>query len=136
MVICVQTADEVTADAVRVIEVPASEPDKEMSAPGSADEVTADAVIVTEVPAKESKEEKPWSINSFALSKVWFKCSSVDLRVGDITAISSSIKSWLYANLFEKPSEGVMCRPISYGPKFRALACLIRSFLKTAVSPN
>ena len=85
---------------------------------------------------------RPWSINSFALSKVWFECSSVDLRVGDITAISSSITSWLYADLFEKPSEGVMCRPISYGglgvlsPKFRALTCLIRSFLETAANPK
>ena len=58
---------------------------------------------------------RPWSINSFVLAKVWFRCGSVDLRVGDINAINSSIKSWLYADLFEKPSEMVMCRPAPYG---------------------
>ena len=41
---------------------------------------------------------RPWSINSFALSKVWFKCSSVDLRVADLNTIASSVKSWLYHN--------------------------------------
>ena len=75
---------------------------------------------------------RPWSINSFALSKVWFRCHSVDLRVADVTAITSSVKSWLYADMFEKPSEVVMFRPPSYGglgvmsPKYRATACLIR----------
>ena len=46
---------------------------------------------------------RPWSVNSFVLSKVWFRCSSVDLRVADITAILSSVRSWLYADMFEKP---------------------------------
>ena len=85
---------------------------------------------------------RPWSINSFALSKVWFKCSSVDLRLGDLTAISSCVKSWLYADMFEKPSEAVMYRPISYGglgvmnPKYKAIASLIRSFMETAANPR
>ena len=85
---------------------------------------------------------RPWAINSFNFSKVWFKCNSVDLRAADISGISSSIKSWLYADLFEKPSEAIMCRPISYGglgvlcPKYRALACLIQSFLETAANPK
>ena len=44
--------------------------------------------------------------------------------------------------MFEKPSEAVMFRPTSYGglvvlcPNFRALACLIRSFLETAANPT
>ena len=46
---------------------------------------------------------RPWSINSFLLSKVWFKCGTVDLKVGDITAITSAFKSWLYSDLWEKP---------------------------------
>ena len=58
---------------------------------------------------------RPWSINSFALSKCWFRCHSVDLRAGDVAAITSSVKGWLYADMFEKPSEAVMCRPTSYG---------------------
>ena len=85
---------------------------------------------------------RPWSINSFLLSKVWFKCGTVDLRVGDITAITSAFKSWLYSDLWEKPSEDVMCRPVCAGGlgvesvKFKALAILIRCFLETAVNPQ
>ena len=85
---------------------------------------------------------RPWSLNSFALSKCWFRCHSVDLRAGDVTAITSSIKSWLYADMLEKPSEAVMFRPISSGglgvmsPKYTALASLIRSFLETAANPK
>ena len=33
----------------------------------------------------------------------------------DISAINSSVKSWLFADLQEKPSEAVMCRPASHG---------------------
>ena len=86
--------------------------------------------------------QRPWSINSFALSKVWFRCHSVDLRVADVTAITSSVKSWLYSDMFEKPSESVMVRPTDYGglgvlsPKYKALASLIRSFLETAANPK
>ena len=85
---------------------------------------------------------RPCSVNSFVLSKVWFRCSSVDLRVADITAINSSVKSWLYGDMFEKPSEIVMCRPTSYGGlgvqsvKFRAQAALIRTFMETAAHPQ
>ena len=84
---------------------------------------------------------RPWSINSYVMSKIWFKCGSVDLRVADITSINSSIKTWLYADLLEKPAELVMCRPASYGGlgvasvKFKALAVLIRTFLETAAIP-
>ena len=82
------------------------------------------------------------SINSFVLSKVWFRCSSIDLRVADVVAVNSSIKSWLYGDMFEKPAEMVMCRPLSYGGlgmlsvKYRAQAALIRSFIETAAHPQ
>ena len=85
---------------------------------------------------------RPWSVNSYVLSKVWFKCGTVDLRVADITAIQSSVKSWLYADLLEKPSELVMCRPSSYGGlevtsvKHKAQAVLIRNFLESAANPK
>ena len=60
---------------------------------------------------------RPWSVNSYVLllSKVWFRCGTVDLRVCDIAAITSSVKSWLYADLLEKPAETVMGRPHSHG---------------------
>ena len=85
---------------------------------------------------------RPNSINSYVLSKVWFRCSSVDLRVVDIGAMNSSIKSWLYSDMFEKPSEMIMCRPTNYGGlgvhsvKYRAEACLIRTFMETAANPQ
>ena len=81
-------------------------------------------------------------MNSFALSKVWFRCGSVDLREGDISTINSSVKSWLYADLYEKPSEAVMCRPAHFGGlgvfsvRYKGLANLIRTFLETAVNPK
>ena len=85
---------------------------------------------------------RPSSVNSFVLSKVWFRCSSVDLRVADITAVNSSVKSWLYGDMFEKPSEIVMCRPTTHGGlgvqsvKYRAQAALIRTFMETAAHPQ
>ena len=65
----------------------------------------------------------------------------MDLRVSDLSAINSSVKSWLYADLLEKPSESVMCRPASHGGlgvasvKYKAQAILIRTFLETAAIP-
>ena len=38
----------------------------------------------------------PFSINSYALSRIWFRTSSVDLRVGDITTMTSLCKSYVY----------------------------------------
>ena len=53
---------------------------------------------------------RPYSANTYVMSKVWFKCSSMNLRVQDITSINSSVKSWLYQDCFEKPSELVLYR--------------------------
>ena len=46
---------------------------------------------------------RPYSANTYALSKVWFKCGSINLRVSDINTINSNVKSGLYQDLFEKP---------------------------------
>ena len=80
---------------------------------------------------------RPRPVNTYVLSRVWFKCGSVDLSVGGINLIKSSIKSCLYADLLVKPIVLVMCRPSSYGGlnvmnvKFKALATLIRCFIKS-----
>ena len=85
---------------------------------------------------------RPWSLNFYVLSKVWFRCWSVDLRVADITAIQNSVKSWLYADLWEKPSEAVLHRSVTFGGlgltsvKHKALAMLIRNFMETAAHPQ
>ena len=79
-----------------------------------------------------------WSLNQYCLSKVWFRTHSVDLRVLDVNKITSSVKSWLYADLLLKPEELVMYRPAFYGGlgvlnvKSKALAGLIKTFLETA----
>jgi hypothetical protein len=86
--------------------------------------------------------QRPWSINSYALSKVWYKCNCLDLRAMDINNITSKVKAWLYADQLEKPEEIVLYRPASQGGlglhhvEFKAKAMLTRSFLETATNPN
>ena len=48
---------------------------------------------------------RPFSINTYCLSKLWFRSSSVDMREGDISAITSKVKSYCYQDLLLKPSE-------------------------------
>ena len=85
---------------------------------------------------------RPYSANTFALSKVWFKCNSINLRLCDITTINSQVKSWLYQDCFEKPSEITLYRDNQDGGlglhhvRLRAQALLIRSFMETAANPN
>ena len=85
---------------------------------------------------------RPYTANNYASSKVWFKCSSMNLRVQDITSITRQVKSWLYQDCLEKPNELVLYRSSEDGSlglfnvKLRALALLIRSFLETAVNPT
>ena len=85
---------------------------------------------------------RPYTANTYALSKVWFKCSSLNLRAQDITTINSQVKSWLYQDCLEKPSELVLYRKTENGGlglfnvKIRALALLIRTFLETSANPT
>ena len=85
---------------------------------------------------------RPFSANTHALSKVWFKCSSVNLRTTDIDTINSQVKSWLYQDCFEKPSELVLYRDVQNGGlglfhvSIRSLALLIRAFLETSSNPK
>jgi hypothetical protein len=85
---------------------------------------------------------RPHSLNCYAFSKLWHRCSTTDLRVGDITAINKLAKSWLYADLLEKPAELALYRHTSdgglglYNVQLRALANLINSYLETACKPN
>ena len=56
--------------------------------------------------------DRPISINTFALSKIWYKTGALDIRKGDIEKLNSSIKSWLYLDSFLKPEETVLFRGI------------------------
>ena len=84
--------------------------------------------------------QRPFSANCYALSKIWFKCSVINLRVQDISAITSQVKSWLYQDLLVKPSELVLYRGIQAGGlglmsvKMRSLALLVRTFLETSIN--
>ena len=86
--------------------------------------------------------QRGWSINSFALSKVWFRTRCLDLRVCDMKNITSNCKSWLYQDMFAKPEEKVIHRPHHYGGlgmhsvKYKALAGFITTFLQTAANPS
>ena len=81
---------------------------------------------------------RPFSINTYCLSKVWFRTGSVDLRAGDIKAITSRIKSYVYQDLYQKPSEVLLYRDIEDGGlglhhlESKAKAHLIATFIQTA----
>ena len=66
----------------------------------------------------------------------------MNLRAQDITFINSQVKSWMYQDCLEKPSELVLYRSSEnealglFNVKIRALALLIRSFLETAINPS
>ena len=51
---------------------------------------------------------RPLSINTYALSKIWYKAGVVDFNEGDLDKISSSCKTWLYADSFLKPEEIIL----------------------------
>ena len=84
---------------------------------------------------------RPWSINNYALSRIWHRAHTVDLRTLDVSKITSKVKSWLYQDQLEKPEESVVYRPILQGGlgmhniKIRSNALLIKTFLETAINP-
>ena len=82
--------------------------------------------------------QRSWSLNQYCMSKVFFRTHSVDLRVMDVSKITSTVKSWLYADQLLKPEELVLYRPADHGGlgmlnvKLKAMAGLIKTFLETA----
>ena len=85
---------------------------------------------------------RPASINAFCLSKVWFRCGSVNLRASDLKNITSRIKSWLFADQLEAPEEHILHRPREAGGlglenvKYKAMSVLMKSFLETSTNPR
>ena len=84
---------------------------------------------------------RPHSVNTYALSKVWFRSSTVNLREGDYNAINSSIKKWLYSDLLFKPEQLLLYRTVSRGGlglisvKLKCQAHLLKTFVDLAVNP-
>ena len=85
---------------------------------------------------------RPYSLNTYCLSKVWLRACSIDMREGDITNITSKIKSYCYQDLLQKPSEVTLFRRVQDGGlglqhvKSKSLAHLISTFLLTAANKN
>ena len=85
---------------------------------------------------------RPHSLNCYAFSKLWHRCNTIDLRVGDINFINKQAKTWLYADLLEKPEELALYRQPAdgglglYHVQQRALANQINCFLETACNPS
>ena len=86
--------------------------------------------------------QRPFSINCYCLSKIWFRCASLPLRACDFSTITSSLKSWIYADQLEKPNELALYRPRKHGGlalinvQFKSLSLLIKTFLEMAVVPK
>ena len=84
---------------------------------------------------------RPWSINTYCLSKLWYRTSCLDMRLGDSDTIISSVKGWLYQDMLLKPQEIMLFRETELGGlglfnvKVRSMATLIHTFMLQAVSP-
>ena len=82
------------------------------------------------------------SVNTYCLSKIWFRCGSFEPRVGDIKKMISLVKSWVYSDLLIKPDEIILYKKQSEGGlnliniKYRAMAELIKTFIDTAINPK
>ena len=89
-----------------------------------------------------SLTSRPHSLNTYCLSKLWFRCSSINLRLCDLNKISSNVKAWLFADQLEKPEEFILHRPRKLGGlglvhvQSKAMPLLITSFLETAINLN
>ena len=85
---------------------------------------------------------RPWSLNSFCLSKIWYRLACLEVKVGDLEKIISTMKSWLYQDSILKPPENVLYRSPENGGlglhhvKTRAQALMIHTFLAQAISPR
>ena len=58
---------------------------------------------------------RSFSLNSYCLSKIWFRTSSVDLRVSDVNYIHTKCRSYMFQDMLQKPSELVLFRPADQG---------------------
>ena len=54
-------------------------------------------------------------VNTYVLSKIWYKTSAIDFNKGDFEKITSYIKSWLYQDSLLKPDEILLYRKITDG---------------------
>ena len=78
---------------------------------------------------------RPFSLNSYCLSKLWFRCGSINLRVRGVNVITSHVKSWLFSDQLELPEEHILFRPIVAGGlglhniKYKSISLIMKTFL-------
>ena len=82
--------------------------------------------------------ERSYSLNTYGLPKVWYKSHMMEYRVGDITDINKQMRSWLFADLLEKPVDLIRYRSSDCGGlslhhvKSKCTAILIKSLMETS----
>jgi hypothetical protein len=81
------------------------------------------------------------SVNSFAYSKLLYRFNVIAIRSADSKFFTSQAKSYIYADLLEKPQETALYRYTEDGGlglhniDVRAKAALIYTFVQTAINP-
>ena len=84
---------------------------------------------------------RPYTVNTFVMSKICYRSSIINLRSKDIHSMQSSVKSWVTQNLLLKPPEVLLYRDVAEGglglihTESRCTANLIRTFVEQA-HPN
>lgn len=83
--------------------------------------------------------QRPWSINTYLLPKLYHRCHIIPLRVCDSTEIKKQVNRFLFCDQLEKPGQVLQYRTRSDGGlqvhniEYKARALLIRSFLEIAL---
>ena len=86
--------------------------------------------------------DRAFSINTYILSKLWYRAGAIDIKKGDITNIYSAIKTWMYADTYLKPQEEILIREVHEGGlglsciESKCRATLTVTFLQAAIIPD
>ena len=86
-----------------------------------------------------SLTQRPWSINTYLLPKIYHRCHVIPLRVCDMNGIKKQINRFLFCDQLEKPGPILQYRPRSSGGlqvhniDYKSKAMLLRSYLETAI---
>ena len=79
---------------------------------------------------------RPYTINTYVMSKISYRSSIINLRSQDINNIQSAAKQWMYQQLLLKPQECLLFREVDQGglglihTESRCLANLTRTFIQ------
>ena len=83
----------------------------------------------------------PHSVNTYAISKLMYRCNTIDLIISYLNYLTLSAKSFIYIDHLERPEELILYIEIDEGGlglyhiTSRTKAHLITTFLQTAINP-